>query len=489
MKKHFKLILVVITILITAIISGCEEDPQSPENTDTNTQPTGSAGIGKTVLVGEPAIFEGSAEDADTDDSLSYSWSITSVPGGSSVTDSDISDADTLNASFIPDVPGEYGVQLTVSDGTDSITAEATVRAAGFVIGLNDNNGLESAYIQNGTFHPLDEPDDLDPLGGRYTLNTIEYVEGAVYSAGSFTYQADGDWQQPVYWNNTADNALPLPVGQFVSYEINTLVVEPGGGIQAIVRDTGGSGSFHYLMGVIGYVSDSDAVLADPAWNYYMVTDLFRSGSDVFQIGTAGNEGTSETFFMAGNGAEIVHSTSYVPNPMIDEYFDVTGSLFIRGAADEDSLVYLYGRWRDGNDILAGYTVNDGAWVDLAPPVYAEGYNQYIKYMDSADDYILYYMDEPDITNKVFVNGSEAVMETPHDGESEVSIDYLEYEYMEEIGGSIFVLGGYTYSYLQESYNVAAVWRDGMIVYEGYDDDNTDEYLYDSSSIIGADFY
>lgn len=488
MNKYFTLILIAITILFSTAISGCQEDPQSPDIE--NNSPISSAGTGKTILIGETAAFEGTASDADLDDTLSFSWSIISVPDASIIISADISNPDTLNASFTPDVPGEYTVRLTVSDGTNAASADAVVRAVGFVIGLNDNNNAECAYIHNGEFTPLDAPDNIDDPG-NYSINTIEYTEGAVYTGGSFTYQMDGDWRQPVYWQDNVDHELIMPPQGPISCEITTLLVEPGGGIEAIVRNVSGDGDFYYYLNSLGYVSDSEAVSAAPAWSMYMVTEIFRHGDDVFQIGVAGDAGPT-TFFMAKNGAEIVHSTSYVPNPVTDSDFDVHGTLFIRDAdSDSDSKVYLYGRWRDADDYYhACYTVNDGSRTDIAPQVYVEGYNHYISYMDSLENYIYYYTDFSDTSTSVFAGGTELTMQIPHEGETEVIVSNLEHFYIEEIDGSIFVAGGYTYSDFQQNfYNVAVIWRDGTIVFEDFDNDYSDGLNYDLASIEAADFY
>ena len=51
---------------------------------------------------------------------LTYLWSFVSVPGGSTKTNSDIANISTAVPSFTPDLPGNYTLELVVSDGLDT---------------------------------------------------------------------------------------------------------------------------------------------------------------------------------------------------------------------------------------------------------------------------------------------------------------------------------------------------------------------------------
>ncbi len=85
----------------------------------TGIPPNAYAGYDKTIYLSETAVFDGSASN-DPDNlpgALAYSWSFVTIPGGSSVTNSDLSGADTSSPSFIPDAAGTYVLMLTVSDG------------------------------------------------------------------------------------------------------------------------------------------------------------------------------------------------------------------------------------------------------------------------------------------------------------------------------------------------------------------------------------
>ena len=52
------------------------------------------------------------------DDSIAYAWTFQSKPEASLLTDDVLIGKNTQNASFTPDVPGEYVMQLTATNMT-----------------------------------------------------------------------------------------------------------------------------------------------------------------------------------------------------------------------------------------------------------------------------------------------------------------------------------------------------------------------------------
>lgn len=80
------------------------------------------------MSIGAPAQLDGSASTAPYGDPLSYDWSLLAVPAGS---DAELSDENAVNPYFIPDQPGDYLLQLVVSDGSlESEPAIASVTAS-----------------------------------------------------------------------------------------------------------------------------------------------------------------------------------------------------------------------------------------------------------------------------------------------------------------------------------------------------------------------
>jgi PKD domain len=87
--------------------------------------PVANPGPNQTVFVESTVTLNGggSTIGAGTG-SLTYSWTLQSAPDGSMAV---LSNANTMVAALVPDVPGTYIVRLTVNDGSGSDSANVTV--------------------------------------------------------------------------------------------------------------------------------------------------------------------------------------------------------------------------------------------------------------------------------------------------------------------------------------------------------------------------
>jgi RHS repeat-associated protein len=96
-----------------------DSDPDTVTITTLNSPPVANAGPDQTVYVEDIVQLDGSGSSDVDNDSLTYNWSISSVPAGSLTT---LSDPTIANPTIAIDLPGTYVVQLIVNDGTvDSI--------------------------------------------------------------------------------------------------------------------------------------------------------------------------------------------------------------------------------------------------------------------------------------------------------------------------------------------------------------------------------
>ena len=83
--------------------------------------------IGSPQSMGNEINFNGENSSDGDGDGLSYQWSITSAPVGSTAA---IINGDTPLASLLGDLPGDYSIQLIVNDGTEdsaAVTASITL--------------------------------------------------------------------------------------------------------------------------------------------------------------------------------------------------------------------------------------------------------------------------------------------------------------------------------------------------------------------------
>jgi hypothetical protein len=99
--------------------SGCQHVPHQngPTCNPNNQPPVAAQGPDRDVVAGAAVTLDGSASWDPDADPITYSWTITRAPAGSTAA---LTGADTATPSLTPDLPGEYAVRLTVSDGAAS---------------------------------------------------------------------------------------------------------------------------------------------------------------------------------------------------------------------------------------------------------------------------------------------------------------------------------------------------------------------------------
>jgi hypothetical protein len=111
---------------------GALSSPPSQVTIGENPPPTANAGPDQLVIVGSVVGLSGSGADPD-DDTLAYAWTLTEVPTGSAA---QLFNPNSPNATFIPDRPGVYAAQLTVSDpfgpGVPDSVRITAITAAGY---------------------------------------------------------------------------------------------------------------------------------------------------------------------------------------------------------------------------------------------------------------------------------------------------------------------------------------------------------------------
>jgi hypothetical protein len=89
-----------------------------------NTPPVANAGLDQTVAVGTTVHLNGSQSSDADGDALSFQWTITTLPTGSTAR---LSDPTAVQPTFVVDRPGTYTVQLIVKDGIVASAPDAVV--------------------------------------------------------------------------------------------------------------------------------------------------------------------------------------------------------------------------------------------------------------------------------------------------------------------------------------------------------------------------
>jgi hypothetical protein len=152
-KNSMKIFMATALCLITAIsFIACVGEDTVPANT----APVASAGPDRIVSIGSTVTLDGSASSDADEDTLTYSWTLTSTPAGSSAT---LSDSTVVNPTFTADESGSYTGSLVVNDGTydssaDTVTITAVllnmpVPDTGQTTSYTDTFGEDNDYITN----------------------------------------------------------------------------------------------------------------------------------------------------------------------------------------------------------------------------------------------------------------------------------------------------------------------------------------------------
>src|SRR5262245_224624 len=89
-------------------------DTVSVNTTPSNTPPVANAGPDRQAFVGDLVTLDGTASTDVDGDPLVFSWALLSRPDGSTA---ELAGAGSAQPTFTPDVPGDYELGLTVSDG------------------------------------------------------------------------------------------------------------------------------------------------------------------------------------------------------------------------------------------------------------------------------------------------------------------------------------------------------------------------------------
>ncbi len=215
--------LLCLVLLAGQFIIGCGGTSNNSENADNNdggtinNAPVANAGSGQNVSTGSQVSLDASnSSDADGD-SLTYSWSFSSIPSGSSVA---LANASVISTTFTPDVDGNYIISLTVNDGTtnsnsDTVTIVASTSSSGSNTIPVANAGSDQSVI-TGSEVSLDASNssdtDGDSLTYSWSFSSIPSGSNAALANTSvvsttFTPDIDGNYIIALIVNDGSENS------------------------------------------------------------------------------------------------------------------------------------------------------------------------------------------------------------------------------------------------------------------------------------------
>lgn len=216
MTKAFCVVLLTSQFIVACGGSGSSTDTSSNVSEGiTNTVPIASAGSKQDVTTNSQVLLDASnSTDADGD-TLSYRWSFFSMPTGSNAS---LANPSGINATFTPDIEGDYIISLIVSDSiTDSDTFTVTVTA----LALAKNNlpvanaGADKKSLtgEQVTLDASTSSDvDGDTLTYRWSFSSTPVGSNAALTTSfevstTFTPDMDGNYIIALIVNDGSENS------------------------------------------------------------------------------------------------------------------------------------------------------------------------------------------------------------------------------------------------------------------------------------------
>jgi len=234
-----------IVILLLTSLFGCTENLDSENELDSadNAVPMANAGTDQNIITATIVTLNGSTSSDSDGNSLSYSWSLLTVPTASSAR---LTNSTSVLPTFTADIDGSYVAQLIVNDGTvDSLADTVTIVAASnnslpvANAGADQNIVTTTAVTLNGSTSSDSNSNLLSyswslltvPTGSSATLTNLTSV------SPTFTADIDGSYVAQLIVNDGTVDSLADTV-TIVAASNNSLPVANAGADQNIVTTT-----------------------------------------------------------------------------------------------------------------------------------------------------------------------------------------------------------------------------------------------------------
>lgn len=174
-----------------------------PYGGSSNSAPVADAGTDGNIDTGQATILNGSGSSDPDSDTLTYSWSFTSVPSGSSAS---FVDATVENPTFTPDLDGTYVIQLIVNDGTENSAPDTVTKTA-------------STAAVTSTLN--------------MTITGVSVSSTNVYDTTIVNTLTDVTRTEPISWTNEeASYTWPEAAGSTLMYVVIIPSADPDAGVQ-----------------------------------------------------------------------------------------------------------------------------------------------------------------------------------------------------------------------------------------------------------------
>src|SRR5688572_17320843 len=154
------------SLLVMILLAGCGGGDSGEGGT--GSAPTADAGADETVAVGIPVTLDGSASEGPSGAPVSYQWTLTSKPSGSTAL---LTSPNSARPTFTPDVTGAYTATLVVhANGVTSQPDTVSITCSTGNIAPRANAGPDRSAAPGGTI-TLDGTASRDPNNTSLTYS------------------------------------------------------------------------------------------------------------------------------------------------------------------------------------------------------------------------------------------------------------------------------------------------------------------------------
>jgi uncharacterized protein YjdB len=203
-------------VISLTVSNGGGSDTATVTVSTTNTPPVANAGANRTVSLGAVVTLNGSGSSDADGDPLTYSWTMITLPFGSSAV---LLAPTSMTPVFTVDKPGSYTIRLIVNDGkVDSAPSTVTISTQNTppVANAGPNQVLSvGALVQLDGSGSTDV--DGDPLTYRWSLISVPTGSTALLSSATavkptFTADLPGTYVAQLTVNDGKADSVPATV-------------------------------------------------------------------------------------------------------------------------------------------------------------------------------------------------------------------------------------------------------------------------------------
>ena len=187
----------------------------------TNNAPIANAGSNQAATTGNTLTLDGTASSDADDDTLLYSWSLTSSPAGSSAT---ITNSAEFIASITVDEIGDYIISLVVNDGTVQSAADSmTITVTEYSGSASITTGLGTATLSDNLFPSGVRP---SPIGTIQDLTDVNWTVPADVSFQDNSFPTASD----LYNSYNGGSQHPTEISALAALDSNDIIEIDAGG-------------------------------------------------------------------------------------------------------------------------------------------------------------------------------------------------------------------------------------------------------------------